>query len=157
MTPRSTPASCRPMGARSPGTCAASTTRPTCWSWPTGKQRTRPTTHGPTQTGEQAMPSNSLHTPPDFDERVARAASVFMSYLPDNNRPTSDEDRHATREILKAAGFTAESVQEMRDEIPDECDALRMRMADLLTRTAHALKGEPEAHRCSHSWHDLPE
>lgn len=38
----------------------------------------------------------------------------------------------------------------------DECDQLRARLADLLTRTANALKGEPEPLK-SHSWHDLPE
>lgn len=38
----------------------------------------------------------------------------------------------------------------------DECDALRERMTDLLTRTTNALKGEP-AELELHSWHDLPE
>ncbi len=38
----------------------------------------------------------------------------------------------------------------------DECDALRERMADLLTRTTNALKGEP-AELELHSWHDLPD
>lgn len=42
------------------------------------------------------------------------------------------------------------------DCISDECDALRMRLSDLLTRTANALKGEPKPLH-SHSWHDLPE
>src|SRR3990167_5683543 len=118
---------------------------------------TNPTTTRSSATDDLRIAGLHQRSDVVFEERVARAANVFMSYLSDNNRPTSDEDRHATREILKAAGFTAESVQEMRDEIPDECDALRMLMADLLTRTANALKGEPEAHRCSHSWHDLPE
>lgn len=38
----------------------------------------------------------------------------------------------------------------------DGCDALRERMADLLTRTTNALKGEP-AELELHSWHDLPD
>lgn len=37
-----------------------------------------------------------------------------------------------------------------------ECDALRSKLADILTRTANALKGEP-APLHLHSWHDLPE
>lgn len=37
-----------------------------------------------------------------------------------------------------------------------ECDALRSKLADILTRTANALKGEPGPLQ-SHSWHDLPE
>jgi hypothetical protein len=38
----------------------------------------------------------------------------------------------------------------------DECAKLRESMADLLTRTANALKGPP-ASLSQHSWHDLPE
>lgn len=38
----------------------------------------------------------------------------------------------------------------------DESIALRDRMADLLTRTANALKGEPGP-LSSHDWSDLPE
>lgn len=38
----------------------------------------------------------------------------------------------------------------------EECDALRTKLADILTRTANALKGEPGELQ-AHSWHDLPE
>lgn len=38
----------------------------------------------------------------------------------------------------------------------DESVALRNRMADLLTRTANALKGDPEPLH-SHDWSDLPD
>lgn len=33
---------------------------------------------------------------------VNAAADIFMSYLPDNNRATSDSDRHAARQIIIA-------------------------------------------------------
>jgi len=42
---------------------------------------------------------------------------------------------------------------------PDSSTALRNRMADLLTRTANALKGEPvdeRGERYMHDWSDLP-
>ena len=38
----------------------------------------------------------------------------------------------------------------------EESARLRESMADLLTRTANALKGKPKP-LCQHSWHDLPE
>lgn len=38
----------------------------------------------------------------------------------------------------------------------DELTAQRDKLADILTRTANALKGQP-AELSSHSWHDLPE
>ncbi|MFM1991302.1 MAG: hypothetical protein RJA99_4259 [Pseudomonadota bacterium] len=43
-----------------------------------------------------------------------------------------------------------------RDDDCTDCDRLRKRMADLLTRTAISLRGEPPP-LTSWSWHDLPE
>jgi DNA-binding phage protein len=54
--------------------------------------------------------------------------------------------------------FAAESVaalKRLQDERNEE-DALRDKLADLLTATANALKGEPGP-RMQHSWHDLAE
>jgi hypothetical protein len=49
----------------------------------------------------------------------------------------------------------SERLRMIADEMDDD-DLLRDRMADLLTRTAHALKGEPAA-LTLHDWSDLPE
>lgn len=69
-------------------------------------------------------------------------------------------DYCASQEGAASAGTSPETptAAEVSDEgcVSDECDGLRMRMAELLTRTANALKGEPEPLK-SHSWHDLPE
>lgn len=56
----------------------------------------------------------------------------------------------------------ADEIARLRDESAklradqEECDALRRKLTDILTRTANALKGEP-APLTLHSWHDLPE
>lgn len=36
------------------------------------------------------------------DKALEAAANVFMSFLPNNNRPTSEADRHAAQEIIAA-------------------------------------------------------
>lgn len=46
-------------------------------------------------------------------------------------------------------------VAELNIEV-EECDALLLKLADILTRTANVLKGEPSRLQM-HSWHDLPE
>ena len=45
--------------------------------------------------------------------------------------------------------------QPVQDELA-ELTAQRDKLADILTRTANALKGQP-AELAQHSWHDLPE
>jgi hypothetical protein len=66
--------------------------------------------------------------------------------------------QHATSQrpnVRAELEHIANEVQAMRQDADDE-DALRARMAQLLTDTTNALKGAPaELHR--HSWHDLPE
>lgn len=47
-------------------------------------------------------------------------------------------------------------LEALKREGTDDDEALRARMADLLTRTANALKGEPEPLHL-HDWSDLPE
>jgi hypothetical protein len=61
-------------------------------------------------------------------------------------------------DIWPVAGEIFASTYEPADPdlITDECDALRARLAGLLTSTANALKGRP-ASGAWHSWHDLPE
>ena len=49
----------------------------------------------------------------------------------------------------------SERIAHLEAELAEEA-ALSDRMADILKRTANALKGEPEP-LSSHSWHDLPE
>ena len=49
----------------------------------------------------------------------------------------------------------ADRVAALEAEV-EEQDQLREKLVDLLTRTAAALKGEPEPNTL-HSWHDLPE
>jgi hypothetical protein len=46
-------------------------------------------------------------------------------------------------------------VERLHEEV-EESDAVRTRMADLLTRTANALKGDPPP-LTQHDWSDLPE
>ena len=47
------------------------------------------------------------------------------------------------------------TLEELQNEL-DDGDRLRSRMADLLTRTANALKGQPKPMH-GHDWSDLPE
>lgn len=62
---------------------------------------------------------------------------------------------HARLRALHGAEFP-DRINAALERERDECDALRERMADLLTRTTNALKGEP-AELELHSWHDLPD
>jgi hypothetical protein len=48
-----------------------------------------------------------------------------------------------------------DEVASLRKEA-EECDQLREKMADILTRTANALRGDPKPMHVW-SWHDLPE
>ena len=57
--------------------------------------------------------------------------------------------------ILRAHADALEENARLRAEANDD-DALRERMADILTRTAAALKGEPEP-LTLHDWSGLPE
>lgn len=82
--------------------------------------------------------------------RTSDAAKQVMGNLRAENNYLRNEIEAATGDAVRH-GSTCDSPEEIED-----CDALRMRMADLLTRTANALKGEPMP-LCMHSWHDLPE
>lgn len=80
-----------------------------------------------------------LHSPLMVAEYLAAAVDGDIE-------PTPGELRAYMAEAIAA-------LKRLHDE-RDEEDALRERMASLLTGTANALKGEPDP-RMSHSWHDL--
>lgn len=65
--------------------------------------------------------------------------------------PDAGEALRSRVEEAIYAGAEAVDPDEHEEEV-----ALRERLADILIRTANAIKGEPEP-LTSHSWHDLPE
>lgn len=68
-----------------------------------------------------------------------------------NGKPEAELVTQAHQELLSFIGHAEWLVGEEELSI-----ASRDRMADLLTRTANVLKGDPTP-LSSHSWHDLPE
>lgn len=74
-----------------------------------------------------------------------------------NSLPVEDIARLLTGYawLLGATKGQDEVIAQLRAE-SDEDDALRSRLASLLTRTANALKGEPEPLH-QHDWSDLPD
>lgn len=72
----------------------------------------------------------------------------FNGWRRDFDDKFEQPDPHEVSEAIDAAIEMIESAEEDR--------ALCDKLADILTRTANVLKGEPKPlHR--HSWHDLPE
>lgn len=76
------------------------------------------------------------------DKHTGMTGLSCMRLRHDDGRPATDAEVWAELERLRA------------DQA--ECDALRERMADILSRTAVALRG-PEPPLARWSWHDLPE
>lgn len=89
---------------------------------------------------------------PDFKERMANAL-FGLGYL------AGAVDGKPEPELLaqskQAIAWMLEYAEGMQGEL-EEDDQLRSKLADILTRTANVLKGEPGPLH-SHSWHDLPE
>ncbi len=61
----------------------------------------------------------------------------------------------ALNQLIDRLSGPLDEVAALRAEV-EECDQLRERMADILTRTANALRGDPGPDT-AWSWHDLPE
>ena len=79
---------------------------------------------------------------------VATILRQFNEWRRDDEDKFEQPDPRKISEALDAAVEMIESAEEER--------ALCDKLADILTRTANVLKGEPKPlHR--HSWHDLPE
>lgn len=76
--------------------------------------------------------------------RKATPHTVLINELLDSNTPKTEREHAAAREIAM-----------LRQEV-EYYDELREKMADILNRTALALRGpEPPLHKWG--WHDLPE
>ena len=86
-------------------------------------------------------------------EETRNALAWFYDSYPEDVTPKGNELLPNVETVLAALRRALE--QPAQQEI-EELTAQRDKLADILTRTANALKGEP-AELSAHSWHDLPE
>lgn len=105
-------------------------------------------------TGLTAAPESPEMT--DIKQQAAEYLEMADSYAtchtPDGWPAVRMRTLTCAGEIIRALLTENEALQ---SEL-DLSDAAREKMADLLTRTANALRGDPEP-LSAHSWHDLPE